>query len=89
VPNVAYRAGGVAEVIRHGQDGLLARCGDVAELTAALRQLIEQEGLRRQLGRAGERRTQREFRWKDKLDRVTDIYQACRVNMASASSNFN
>ena len=33
LPNVAYRAGGPADIIRHDIDGLLARCGDVDDLT--------------------------------------------------------
>ena len=31
-PVVGYRAGGVAWVIRHEQDGLLVKCGDVEGL---------------------------------------------------------
>ena len=35
LPNLAYRAGGIAGVIRHGEDGLLVRCGDVTGLAEA------------------------------------------------------
>src|SRR5262249_21353723 len=49
LPNVAYRAGGVAEVIRHEKDGLLVRCGDVAGLADALTRLINDGELRRKL----------------------------------------
>jgi glycosyltransferase involved in cell wall biosynthesis len=73
-PNVGYRAGGVASVIRHGADGLLVRCGDVAGLAAALRQLAEDGGLRRRMGEAGRERVRREFRWDDKLRLVRDAY---------------
>jgi glycosyltransferase involved in cell wall biosynthesis len=72
VPNVAYRAGGIAGVIRHEVDGLLVKCGDVAALADALMQMAGDEGLRRKLGEAGRRRTQREFRWEDKLALVRD-----------------
>src|SRR4029077_15470013 len=37
--NVGYRAGGVAWVIRHEQDGLLVKCGDIDGLAAALLRL--------------------------------------------------
>src|SRR5206468_102144 len=47
VPNVAYRAGGIADVIRPGIDGLLAPCGDVAGLAAALARLCGDEVVRR------------------------------------------
>ncbi len=67
VPNVGYRAGGVAGVIRDGVDGLLVRCGDVAGLTHALERLSGDAALRQQLGAAGRSRTLRDFRWADKL----------------------
>jgi glycosyltransferase involved in cell wall biosynthesis len=74
LPNLAYRAGGVADVIHHEKDGLLVRCGDVQALADALGQLVQEEGLRRRLGRAGLERTQREFCWLDKLERVRQVY---------------
>src|SRR5205807_3357230 len=49
VPNVAYRAGGVAEVVRHETDGLLISCGDVQGLSQALVRLVENPGLRKKL----------------------------------------
>jgi glycosyltransferase involved in cell wall biosynthesis len=72
--NVGYRAGGVAEVIRHEQDGLLVPCGDVAGLAAALIRLIDDSDLRRRLGSSGQERTRREFRWQDKLELVRKVY---------------
>jgi glycosyltransferase involved in cell wall biosynthesis len=41
---------GPPELIDHGRDGLLVRTGDVAALTAALRELIEDPALRDRLG---------------------------------------
>ncbi len=76
VPNVAYRAGGVAGVVRPGRDGLLARCGDVQELAGALARLVSDEGLRRKLGECGRERTRREFRWTDKLALVRQVYES-------------
>jgi glycosyltransferase involved in cell wall biosynthesis len=67
VPNVAYRAGGPAELIRHGTDGLLAQCGNVEELATAVARLIDDEPLRRSLGETGQRRTACEFQWAAKL----------------------
>src|SRR5262249_10838778 len=75
-PNVGYRAGGVASVIRQESDGLLVRCGDIRGLAAALRRLAEDDGLRRKLGEAGRRRLPCEYRWQDKLALVRDAYFA-------------
>ncbi|HXG08407.1 MAG TPA: glycosyltransferase family 4 protein [Gemmataceae bacterium] len=73
--NVAYRAGGPAEIIRHEKDGLLVPCGDVDGLALALVRLVADDSLRRRLGAAGRERAQREFRWEDKLAMVRTAYQ--------------
>jgi glycosyltransferase involved in cell wall biosynthesis len=75
LPNVAYAAGGVAEVIHHGRDGLLVPCGDVDELAASLDHLVGDGGLRRTLGECGKRRTVEEFSWGPKLARVRELYE--------------
>jgi glycosyltransferase involved in cell wall biosynthesis len=75
IPNVAYRAGGVAEVIHHESDGLLVPCGDVNGLATALERLVENPVLRQKLGASGKERTQKEFRWQDKLERVQAVYK--------------
>jgi glycosyltransferase involved in cell wall biosynthesis len=78
-PNVGYRAGGVADVIRDEVDGLLVRCGDVDGLSRALRRLAEDAGLRQRLGAAGLERTRREFRWDEKLQLVGTVYDELAV----------
>jgi glycosyltransferase involved in cell wall biosynthesis len=77
VPNVAYRAGGVAGVIEDGMDGLLVPCGDIASLAGALGRLSDDENLRQRLGRRGQERAQHEFRWQDKLGLVRQTYDDC------------
>src|SRR5262245_14385799 len=68
LPVIGYRAGGVADVIRHEQDGLLIRCSDFDGLIAALRRTAADPGLRAAWGKAGQERLEREFRWEDKLE---------------------
>ena len=75
VPNLGYRAGGIAWVIRHEEDGLLVKCGDVDGLAAALLRLAADAELRRRLGEAGRERTRKEFGWEDKLRMVRRVYQ--------------
>jgi glycosyltransferase involved in cell wall biosynthesis len=67
VPNVGYRAGGIADVIRHERDGLLVPCGDINGLSLALQKLCQNPELRNSLGTAGRARLTAEFQWDDKL----------------------
>jgi glycosyltransferase involved in cell wall biosynthesis len=75
VPNIAYRAGGIADVIQHERDGLLVKCGDVEALSAAITRLTEDANLRRRLAEHGRERVQRDFRWTDKLVLVEQVYE--------------
>ncbi|MFM8271038.1 MAG: glycosyltransferase family 4 protein, partial [Gemmata sp.] len=69
-PNVVYRAGGPAELVRHEVDGLQAACGDANELAAHMTRLAADAGLRAALGQSGRSRAANEFRWPDKLEQV-------------------
>jgi glycosyltransferase involved in cell wall biosynthesis len=66
VPCVAYNAGGPGEVIRHGEDGLLA--GNPRELAIALENLIASPPYRCRLGEKGAGRIECEFDWGSKLE---------------------
>ena len=79
VPNIGYRAGGVAGVLRHEVDGLLVRCGDVSDLAVAIQRLVTSQTLRQRYGEAGRARLARDYCWKDKLELVRQIYQAAIV----------
>jgi glycosyltransferase involved in cell wall biosynthesis len=50
VPVVATRVGGIPDMIRDGETGLLYEAGDVDALTSCLRRLLEDAALREQLG---------------------------------------
>jgi glycosyltransferase involved in cell wall biosynthesis len=79
LPNVAYRAGGVADVVRDEEDGLLAPCGDVNTLAVALQRLVTDADTRRRFGTAGRQRAEHEFRWQDKLALVGEAYHELRA----------
>jgi glycosyltransferase involved in cell wall biosynthesis len=86
VPNLAYRAGGIADVVRHEHDGLLVRCGDVTALAAALERLLSDDSLRRRLGENGRERVQTDFRWEDKLAVVRAVYESRTAGAAVHSA---
>jgi glycosyltransferase involved in cell wall biosynthesis len=75
VPNVAYRAGGIADVIRHDIDGLLLPCGDIAALSAAIARLQDDLDMRVRLGMDGKARLPSEFCWDEKLALVRDTVE--------------
>ncbi len=71
-PNLVYRAGGPAELIRHNVDGLQAACGNVTELAEHLGRLATDANLRQALGENGQSRIRTEFQWGNKLELVRE-----------------
>jgi glycosyltransferase involved in cell wall biosynthesis len=55
-PVIASRIGGLPELVRDGQEGLLVEPSDVRSLAAAMQRLLADGDLRAQLGAAGRRR---------------------------------
>jgi glycosyltransferase involved in cell wall biosynthesis len=53
---IASRVGGIPEVVRHGETGLLVSPGDANELATAMCELLRHGSRREELGRAGRRR---------------------------------
>lgn len=74
VPSVAYRAGGIAEVIQHERDGLLVPCGNIPALTQSIGRLCADGELRQRFGQHGQGRLPSEFVWADKLALVRSAY---------------
>ena len=56
VPVIASAAGGPLEIITHGVDGVLVPMNDVGALAEQLRELADDEGMRRRLAKNGRRR---------------------------------
>jgi glycosyltransferase involved in cell wall biosynthesis len=61
LPVVASAVGGVPELVRDGETGVLVPPRDSAALAGAIRRLVADPALRDQLGEAGRRRVEREF----------------------------
>jgi glycosyltransferase involved in cell wall biosynthesis len=72
-PLVTTDAGALPEVVGT-KAGLRVKAGDVGELTAALKLVLESPSLGEQLGRAGRRRVLENYTWRATAERTADWY---------------
>jgi glycosyltransferase involved in cell wall biosynthesis len=73
LPVVASAVGGIPEVVRHGQNGLLVPPGDAQALADALLRLISDRALRERLGRSAQDMA-RQFDWQVLTAQVMEVY---------------
>ncbi len=83
VPVVGARAGGVPDVIRDGQDGMLVPFGAVDSLADTIGLLLRDRPLARTLGEAGQARVSRELTWDAAYTRARAFY----ADLALQSAN--
>jgi len=74
-PAIGARAGGIPDVIDEERTGLLVKFGDVAGLAQAIRRLMQNDSLRRELGQQGQAKLAIEYTWEHVADRVLMVYQ--------------
>jgi glycosyltransferase involved in cell wall biosynthesis len=74
-PVVAFRSGGLPEVVVHERTGIIVPKGAVAGLAAAVVDVLEDSGLAARLGEGGRRHASR-FSLSGHVDELTDIYEA-------------
>lgn len=80
---VGSSAGGMLDIVRHGQTGLLAQPGDAAGLAATLRTLIDDPQLAQRLGCAGKERCANLFSASSVVSRTEQVYEeTCRARRA-------
>jgi len=88
-PVVAARAGGVPEVVTHGETGILIEFGDVAALTQAIAGLLDDRRLANRLGEAGRARVHDGYTWENRfatlLARVERAIESRQVRMAASA----
>lgn len=73
-PVIAADVGAVAEIVRHGETGLLVEFGNVAALAAAIQTLLTDDALSNALGNAGAELVREQFLWPAVLERVDRAY---------------
>ena len=74
LPVVVSDAGGLPEVVRDGETGLVVPRDDVPALQAALKRLVLDPALRERLGRNGRAHVEREYEWGHCVDLMEQAY---------------
>jgi glycosyltransferase involved in cell wall biosynthesis len=77
-PVVAYRSGGVPEMVDEGQSGLLVDTGDVAGLTHALTSLVTDAARRDEMGRRAAASASARFGVERHVDRMEQLFEELR-----------
>jgi glycosyltransferase involved in cell wall biosynthesis len=75
VPVIASEVGGITDIVREGETGLLVPSGDPAALASALRRLAGDSSLAARLSEAGYASLHERFSWRTIIDRWTAIYR--------------
>jgi glycosyltransferase involved in cell wall biosynthesis len=78
LPVVVSDVGGLPEVVRDGQTGLIVPRDDVPALQAALKRLVLDASLRERLGRGGRAHVEREYEW----GHCVDVMERCLERLA-------
>ena len=76
LPCVSTRITGIPELIEDGKTGLLVSPADEAALAEAVERLIEDESLRRELGRAARERIVRDYHIARNTARLAEIFRS-------------
>lgn len=78
VPVVTSNAGGLPEVVEHGFTGFLHDPQHVAGHTASVLKLLQNDTLRRTMGRRGRRVAMERFGAEEQIERYVQVYESLR-----------
>ena len=87
LPVVAAEAGGVPEVVRHGEAGYLVPFGDLDRLTQSLGSLIEDPAQAKALGAVGKALVNQGHTWEDRYATLEGRAKALIANRRPAFSD--
>ncbi len=76
-PVVASDAGGIPEIVRDGETGLLFPAGDTDALAAAVGRLLDDKRLRDELARNAKRTVKEEFSLEKMAQQTMEVYDGC------------
>ncbi|WP_148883431.1 glycosyltransferase family 4 protein [Thermococcus aciditolerans] len=81
VPVVATDVGGIPEIIRNSESGLLVSPGNELELRNAIQKLLLDEDLRRRFGNNGRRAVEERYSWKKVTEGIEKAYENVMQNL--------
>ena len=84
VPVIASDIGGITDIVRHEETGLLVPPGDEMALAAALARVLSDRPLALKLGEAGRERLHEEFSWDHIVTRWEAVYARARGQSSAA-----
>ena len=79
-PLVVTRVGGLPDLVRPGENGLVVEERDPSALAAAIVALADDAARRRVMGAAGRERVQRELNWDAVADRLIRVYESAATS---------
>jgi glycosyltransferase involved in cell wall biosynthesis len=86
VPVVATCIAGIPRLVHHEHNGLLVEPGDPGQLAAALRRLLREPELRRQLGKACRETVAARYSFAARMDKFRRLYDQLLQRSGSATS---
>lgn len=83
-PVIASNLPGVRSVVSDGEDGLLARPGDVRDLAEKIQMLLDDPQRRREMGERGRAKVEEKYAWPRIIPRLVQVYEEV---LADAGAN--
>ena len=77
-PVIGAKVGAIPEIIEDGKDGLLVEFGNVDQLAASIRYLLDHPVLCREMGERGKEKVARELNWRKNLPLIEQVYEQAR-----------
>jgi glycosyltransferase involved in cell wall biosynthesis len=74
-PVVACATGGLVNLVRDGETGVLVEPGDVAGIRSAIEELLADPDRRHRLGQAARERIEAHYSWDSVIDRTLGVYE--------------
>jgi glycosyltransferase involved in cell wall biosynthesis len=82
VPVIANNIGGLAEVVVHGETGLLVSSNDTNQLAAAIEMLLLDPASREQFGQQARAHVARHYNWQHNVDSMINFYHQAINNLS-------